>query len=67
MRVYCLTIFLLLVFQSLVAQVDFNSVSEQLLTAVIENQPTQDYQDILTDASIEELQINLDTDTKRLF
>lgn len=66
MKVYSLTILMLFVMQSIIAQTDFNTVSEKLLGAVIENQSIQEYQDIISNATLEELQIDLDNDTKKI-
>ncbi len=57
---------MLCIFQSIAAQSNFNTVSEQLLNAVMNNEPTQEYQDIIANATIEEMQSGLDSDTKKI-
>lgn len=66
MRIIAYTIFLLITFQNAIAQTDFNSVSENLLQAVIDNKSTLAYQDVIANATIQDLQNGLDTDTKKL-
>lgn len=66
MRVYSLTILMLFVFNNMLAQRDFNKVSEMLLNAVIDHQPTLEYQDIIANSTLEELLSDLDTDTKKI-
>ena len=66
MKILTHTILLLITFQSVIGQTDFNEVSENLLQAVINNEPTQKYQDVIADASIEDLQIGLNSETKKL-
>ena len=60
------TILLLITIQSVIAQTDFNTISENLLQAVIDNEPTQQYQDEIANASIADLQKGLSNDTKKL-
>lgn len=66
MKIFSTTILTLIIFQSVVAQTDFNTISENLLQAVIDNGPTQQYQDAIANATIEELQLGLETDAKKL-
>lgn len=66
MSVYSWTILMLFVFNSMMAQNDYNDVSEKLLNAVIDHQPTQEYQDIIANATVKELQLGLDNDTKKI-
>ena len=66
MKTFFQTILLLLTIQSVIAQVDYNTISENLLQAVIDNEATQQYQDVIANATISDLQRGLDTDTKKL-
>ena len=66
MKILTHTILLLITIHSVIAQTDFNEVSENLLQAVIDNEPTQKYQDVIANASIADLQKGLSTDTKKL-
>lgn len=66
MRIIFNTILLLTLIHNVGAQSKFNTVSENLLNAVIENKPTQQYQDIIANASVQDLQKDLDTDVKKL-
>lgn len=66
MKILIHTILLLITIQSVIAQTDFNTISENLLQAVIDNEPTQQYQDEIANASIADLQKGLSTDTKKL-
>lgn len=66
MRVFYLTILMLFSTQLLRGQINYNKVSEELLQAIIDNQATQDYQTILNNVSVNDLQKYLDTDQKKI-
>jgi len=68
MKILGPTILLMLIFNMAIAQgqVDYNDVSEELLQAVIDNQSTQQYQDIIAQATVGDLEQALHTDTKKL-
>ncbi len=60
------TILLLITIQGIIAQTDYNKVSQNLMKAVIDSTSTQEYQDVIANASISDLKNGLDTDTKKL-
>jgi len=66
MRIYLLTILMFFVMHSIIAQTDFNNVSQSLLSAVIDNQSTEEYQEIIRKATVEELQNGLNSDIKKV-
>ena len=66
MKVFAQTILLLITIQTVIAQADYNDVSEHLLQAVIDKEPTQQYQEIIANATIADFQKGLNTDTKKL-
>jgi len=66
MKILIHTILLLSTIQSVIAQEDFNQVSENLLQAVIDKESPQKYQDIIAQSTITDLQKGLDSDTKKL-